>query len=178
MPKIGLFYGSSTGNTEFVAYQMKEEFDNHYKNWEVEVTNIGQATPEKVLSYEYLIMGIPTWNVGQLQDDWEVFLPNFANMDMKGKKVAVFGLGDQNGYGFNFLDAVGMLVDELLLAGAAVNGLWPSDKYQFEESKAKVEDHFLGLGVDQEGQQELTTGRIKAWVKQVVEEFEGVYDKA
>lgn len=172
MPKIGLFYGSSTGNTEFVAYQIKEEFDNNYKDWQVEVTNIGATAPEKILSYEYLIMGIPTWNVGQLQDDWEVFLPNFASMDMKGKKVAIFGLGDQNGYGFNFLDAVGMLADEVLLAGATVYGMWPTKNYEFNESRAAVEDHFLSLGVDQEGQQEMTGARIKQWCKQVVQEFQ------
>ena len=176
MPKIGLFYGSSTGNTEFVAYQIKSEFDSNYPNWEIEITNIGEASPEKMLSYQYIIMGIPTWNVGQMQDDWEIFVPNFASMDMDGKEIAIFGLGDQNGYGFNFVDAVGMLCDELLLRGAKVNGMWPNAKYEFEESRAQVEDHFLGLAIDQEGQEDMTSARIKEWVKQVAEDFEGKYD--
>ncbi len=176
MPKIGLFYGSSTGNTEFIAYQIKGEFDNNYPKWDVEITNIGETSPEKMLSYQYIIMGIPTWNVGQLQDDWEIFLPNFASMNMDGKEIAIFGLGDQNGYGFNFIDAVGMLCDELLLRGAKVNGLWPDQKYEFEESKAQVEDHFLGLAIDQDGQEDMTAARLKEWVQQVVEEFEHKYD--
>lgn len=175
MAKIGLIYGSSTGNTEFAAYQLKEQFDG-FDSWDCEVTNIGEATPEKLLSYQYLVLGIPTWNVGELQDDWDVFFPNLPDMDFSGKKVALFGMGDQNGYGFNFLDAVGMLADEVLLQGADVVGLWPNEKYEFEESKANVEDHFLGLGLDQDGQEELTTPRIKAWAVQVVGEFEGKWD--
>jgi flavodoxin I len=172
MPKIGLFYGSSTGNTEMAAFQLKEQIDA-LPNWDCEVTNIGEGTPEKILSYQYLIFGIPTWNTGELQDDWDVFFPRLREMDFNGKKVALFGMGDQNGYGFNFLDAIGMLADEVLLQGGELFGLWPSAKYEFEESKAKIEDHFLGLGLDQDGQAELTVPRIKEWVQQVIGEFEG-----
>jgi flavodoxin long chain len=156
---------------------MKEEF-NTIDNWDAEVHNIGATTPAKMLEYDYLIMGVPTWNTGEMQDDWDIFLPNFDEMDMSGKKVAMFGLGDQNGYGYNFLDALGMLGDRVMKAGAEVWGLWKHDSYQYEESKAEVEDHFLGLGVDQEGQQEMTGKRIKEWVHQVVEQFEGKFATA
>jgi flavodoxin I len=172
MPTIGLFYGSSTGNTEAVSFQMKEEIDSR-DNWSAEVHNIGATSPEKMLEYDYMIMGIPTWNTGELQDDWDIFLPNFGNMDMSGKKVAMFGLGDQNGYGYNFLDALGLLADEVLKANGFVLGMWKTEKYEYEESKAEIEDHFMGLGVDQEGQNEMTTQRIKDWVKQVIDQFEG-----
>lgn len=170
MAKIGLFYGSSTGNTEVVAYQIKDEFDKIDPNL-VEVFNIGNATPEQFLSYDYLICGIPTWNTGQLQDDWEIFLPKIKGKDMTGKKVAIFGLGDQNGYGFNFLDAVGMLADALFDNNAEVYGMWSTKGYQFEDSKAQVEDAFLGLGIDQEGQQDQTAARVKQWVQDVVMDF-------
>ena len=175
MPKLGIIYGSSTGNTEFAAYQLKEQFDS-FANWDTEVVNIGACSPEKMLSFQYLALGIPTWNVGELQDDWDVFFPNLPDMDFSGKKIALFGMGDQNGYGFNFLDAVGMLADEVLLQGAEIMGLWPNSNYEFEESKAQVEDHFLGLGLDQDGQQELTSPRIKEWAQQVIGEFEGKWD--
>ncbi len=170
MAKIGLFYGSNTGNTENVAFQMKEEFDKILPGV-VEVHNIGRSTPEDILKYEYLILGIPTWNVGQLQDDWDAFMPKFESMDMKGKKVALFGLGDQNGYGFNFLDAVGILGDKVMERGGQVWGLWPTQGYQFEESRAKVEEYFLGLGVDEVGQTELTRERVRTWAKDVKHEF-------
>jgi flavodoxin I len=170
MAKIGLFYGSNTGNTEAVAFQMKEAFDSVLPD-ACEVHNIGASSPETILGYDYLVFGIPTWNTGELQDDWDAFLPNFKEMDMKGKKLAVFGLGDQNGYGFNFLDAVGILADEAMLAGADVYGLWSTGDYEFNESKAQVEDYFLGLGIDQEGQEDKTPERIKTWVQDVKAEF-------
>jgi flavodoxin I len=170
MGKIGLFYGSNTGNTEFVAYQIKEEFDKH-ENGIVDVHNIGASSPDQILKYNYLIFGIPTWNTGELQDDWAAFWPKLGTMNFSGKKVAVFGLGDQNGYGFNFLDGAGMLADEVMKQGGDLLGLWETTTYEFAESKAKIEDHFLSLGIDQDGQSGMTPARIQKWVKRVKFEF-------
>jgi flavodoxin I len=173
MAKIGLFYGSNTGNTEYVAYQIKEEIERRAPG-SIDVHNIGSSTPEQILQYTHLILGIPTWNVGQLQDDWEAFMPRLATMDFTGRRVAIFGLGDQNGYGFNFLDAVGMLGDALLDRNAELIGFWRVNSYQFNESRAQVDDHFMGLGVDQEGQSDMTGKRLVDWVNQVMYEFEAV----
>lgn len=170
MAKIGLFFGSSTGKTEAVAYQIKAEFDKVQKDL-VDVHNIGASSPETILKYSHLIFGIPTWNTGELQDDWDVFWPRLREMDFNGKKVALFGLGDQNGYGFNFLDALGMLADEVLMQGGDVYGFWSTNSYEFNESKANIEDHFVGLGVDEDGQQSMTPERIARWVAQVKDEF-------
>jgi flavodoxin I len=170
MAKIGLFYGSNTGNTEAVAFQMKEAFDKVLPNT-VEVHNIGASTPETILGYDYLIFGIPTWNTGELQDDWDAFLPNFKEMDMSGRKLALFGLGDQFGYGYNFLDAVGILADEAMLAGADVYGLWGTKEYEYNESKAEVEEYFLGLGIDNDGQEDKTPERLQKWVQDIKQEF-------
>lgn len=170
MAKIGLFFGSSTGKTEAVAYQIKSEFDKFQADL-VDVHNIGASTPEAILKYSHLILGIPTWNTGELQDDWDVFWPRLREMDLSGKKVAIFGLGDQNGYGFNFLDAAGMLADEVLMQGGDLFGMWPTQSYEFEESKAAVEDHFVGLGVDEDGQSGMTPERLTKWVAQVKDEF-------
>merc|ERR1712032_1236052 len=50
-------------------------------------------------------------------------------MDLKGKKVAVFGLGDQGGYGDNFCDAMDELVSCFSKQGADVIGSWSADGY-------------------------------------------------
>jgi flavodoxin I len=170
MAKIGLFFGSNTGNTEAVAFQIKDAFDKILPDT-VEVHNIGASSPETILGYQYLIFGIPTWNTGELQDDWDAFLPNFKDMDMKGKQLAIFGLGDQNGYGYNFLDAVGILADEAMLAGAEVYGLWSNSDYEYNESKADIEEYFLGLGIDNDGQEDKTPQRITDWAADVKAEF-------
>ena len=180
MPKIGLFFGSNTGNTEAVAYDIKSAFDEILPD-AVEIHNIGASTAETIIQYDYLIFGVPTWNTGELQDDWDAFMPNFETMSLEGKKLAIFGLGDQNGYGFNFLDAVGILAYAAMYAGAELWGLWPDKDYEYELSLATMKDknnelgigdHFLGLGVDQEGQDEKTADRIEAWVRDVKEEFD------
>ena len=108
MAKVGLIYGSNTGNTEFVAEQMKEAFEK-LRPGEIDIHNIGKIDASTLLKYEYMIIGVPTWNTGQMQDDWEAFLPKLAELDLTGKKIAIFGLGDQNGYGYNFLDALGII---------------------------------------------------------------------
>ncbi|MDZ4767717.1 MAG: flavodoxin [Chloroflexota bacterium] len=171
MAQIGIFYGSSTGKTEAVAYQLKDAFDKA-KPGLVDIANIGSTAPDQFLKYSYLICGIPTWNTGLLQDDWAFFLPKLEGANMEGKKVAIFGLGDQNGYGFNFLDAVGILADDLMDHGAELWGMWGVSDYQFNESRAQVENMFLGLGIDEDGQGEKTLTRLGTWVQQVVNQFE------
>jgi len=171
MAKIGLFFGSSTGKTEAVAYQIKDEFDKRQPGL-VDVFNIGSTSPEQMLTYDYLIWGCPTWNTGQLQDDWEIFLPKIRTMNLTGKKLALFGLGDQNGYGFNFIDALGPLSDAALEAGAELWGMWETAGYQFEESRSTVDNLFMGLAIDEDGQQDQTTPRLKQWVKQILYQFD------
>ena len=50
-------------------------------------------------------------------------------------------------------------------------GLWPANGYDFEGSLALDGEYFLGLALDEDHHPELTDGRIKAWVKQLVDEF-------
>jgi hypothetical protein len=49
--------------------------------------------------------------------------------------------------------------------------MWSNKTYEYEESKADIEDHLLGLGIDQDGQEGMTGDRIKQWVVQVKEQF-------
>src|SRR5574338_1198078 len=97
MAKIGLFYGSNDGHTEDVANRIKAAFDI-YEQDIVSVANIAHTSVEDIAQWDNLILGVPTWNVGLLQDDWDIFFPNMDNLDLTGKKVAIFGLGDQDDY--------------------------------------------------------------------------------
>jgi len=170
MAKIGLFYGSNTGNTETVAYNMAEKF-NEIEAGLVEVFNIGATSPEDMLKFDYMVFGIPTWNTGELQDDWAFFLPKMENMNFAGKKIAIFGLGDQNGYGFNFLDAAGILADEIFIQDGDVLAYWPADDYEYEVSLAEEGPLLMCLGIDEEGQAEKTDPRIAEWAQLVKKEF-------
>ncbi|STE83833.1 flavodoxin II [Escherichia coli] len=51
-----------------------------------------------------LILGIPTWDFGEIQEDWEAVWDQLDDLNLEGKIVALYGLGDQLGYGEWFLD--------------------------------------------------------------------------
>jgi len=167
---IGLFYGSTTGNTEDAAEQIAAALGSEL----VTLHDIAAEGLDQVGSYRYLVLGIPTWDYGELQEDWSDVWAELDDMDLNGVSCALFGLGDQIGYGEWFLDAMGALHDKLVSRGAKMAGYWPVAGYSFEESKALTQDQscFVGLGLDEDGQADRTSERIELWVPQVVAEFE------
>jgi len=95
MAKIGLFFGTQTGKTETVAEMIQKEFGGEAI---VELHDISSASTEDFAPYDALIIGCPTWNIGELQSDWEGFYDELDDIDFASKKVAFFGMGDQIGY--------------------------------------------------------------------------------
>ncbi|MCO1335059.1 flavodoxin [Microbulbifer sp. OS29] len=169
MSKIGLFYGSDEGNTESVALRIRARLGED----KVDLFDIADVTQLDIANFQQLIFGIPTWDFGQIQSDWEEFWEEVQEIDFTGKTVALFGLGDQFGYGDYFLDAMGMLNDVIVERGAAVIGHWPIEGYEFEASKAEVagEAKFVGLAIDEDQQEEMTAERLNRWCQQIAEEF-------
>lgn len=178
MTKIGLFYGSSTSHTEYVAYELRDIINAAHPDT-VEVHNIGLTDSDRMNSYDHLIFGIPTWNIGELQDDWDVFWSDLKDVDFTSRKVAIFGLGDQYGYPETFQDALGILAEEILALGGELVGFWPTDGYEFEASLGLTADGqtFMGLPLDEDNQTELTLPRLQKWSEQVLAEF-GLLEKA
>ncbi len=170
MAAIGLFYGSNTGFTEEVARQIKSMLDA-IDTGLVEVFNIAHAAPGDIAQWDKLIFGISTVNIGQLQDDWDIFWPHLDEIDFTGKQVAIFGLGDQYNYSDTYLDAAGMLANKVKERGGELVGEWPTTGYQFENSLALEGDHFMGLALDEDNESNLTAGRLQAWLAQVLAAF-------
>lgn len=162
---IGLFYGSSTCYTEMAAHKIQQIYGESL----IDVYNVADTPLALCSQYQYLLFGIPTWDYGELQEDWENCWDDMDALDLKGKTIALFGLGDQIGYTEWFLDAMGYLHNKLLLQGATMLGYWPNQGYDFMESQALTEDksHFLGLALDDENQFDLSDERIKAWCAQL-----------
>jgi flavodoxin I len=167
---IGLFFGSDEGNTESVAEQIQAQLIEGGGT----VYDIADVTQLEFAGYDQLILGVPTWDFGQIQSDWEEFWDDLKEIDFTGKTVALFGLGDQFGYGDYFLDAMGMLHDVIVANGAKIVGHWPIEGYDFDASKALYEDgkSFVGLGIDEDQQEELTAQRVQAWCQQITREFQ------
>ncbi|ARV59829.1 flavodoxin [Nostocales cyanobacterium HT-58-2] len=169
MAKIGLFFGTQTGNTQTEAEMIQKEFGGESV---VTLNDISKAGASDFDDYSHIIIGCPTWNVGELQSDWEYFYDEeLDNIDFTGKKVAYFGPGDQVGYPDTFEDALGILEEKISEQGGETVGYWPTDGYEFTESQALRDGKFVGLALDEENQSDLTEERIKAWVAQLKQEF-------
>lgn len=169
--KICLVYGSDSGNTEDVADKIKKGMN--CRGYTVDLYDIEEAEPENYLKYDFLIMGIPTWDYGGIQQDWESFEKDLLDMDLRGKVVALYGLGDQYGYAEWYLDAMGWLHERLLKCGAKMIGYWSTDGYEFEASLA-VNDNktqFFGLALDEDCQREMSDERIENWLNQIITEY-------
>lgn len=166
MKKIGIFYGSSTGQTEMVAEKLQHLLGEE----NAELINVDIASKEDLEKYPYLVFGTPTWGIGEMQDDWEDFSESVAKANLKGKKVALFGLGDQDTYPDSFADGVGVLYEKIK-DKATIVGKWPKTGYMFNESEAYRGNSFVGLILDQENQSALTTERLAKWVEILKTEF-------
>lgn len=169
MAKIGLFFGSDEGNTERVAYRIQARFGADV----VDVKDIADVTQLDFAHYDKIILGIPTWDFGQIQSDWEEFWDDIGQVDFTGKQVALYGLGDQFGYGDYFLDAMGMLHDVIIQNGPDIVGYWSTEGYEFEASKAQIpgQNLFVGLALDEDQQEHLSADRLNRWCAQINEEF-------
>lgn len=167
MKKIGLFWGSDTGMTEEIVPILVDSIGAD----KVDSINIFNASIEQFDAYETLILGLSTWYDGELQSDWDEFFESFQQIDFTGKTVALFGLGDQEGYAEFFIDGVGIIGTVVQQNGGKIVGKWKTEGYEYEASKAVLEEGwFLGLAIDEDNQPQQTDERLEQWLAQLKEE--------
>ena len=65
------------------------------------------------------------------------------------------------------MSALRPLHDWAVACGATVVGRWPSEGYDYVDSDAVEDEHFLGLAIDQHNQAELTEDRLTDWLAQI-----------
>lgn len=167
MNKTAIIYSFNTKKTGKIATQIQEGFNDPA----IEMVNAEEITEEIFLSFDQIIMGVPTWFDGELPNYWDEFVPALEDMDLKGKKIALFGLGDQKGYAENFLDGVGIMAGILEAQGATLVGFTSTKGYEFESSKALKNDQFMGLAIDYENQGSMNKERVSGWIEQLKKEF-------
>lgn len=170
MNTIGLIYGSDTGMTEEIVSSIVDDWTAS----ELEVIEAVSVKENDFKRFDKLILGLSTWYDGDLQSDWEGYFDEFKTIDFSGKTVALFGLGDQYGYSEYFIDGVGILAEVILKNGGKIIGKWSTEEYDFDASKAKIEneDFFYGLALDEDNEPDKTPERLKKWLQQIQEEFE------
>jgi flavodoxin I len=165
MTKIGIFYGSSTGNTQMAA----EKIASHLGG--AEIHNIRDTDLATLSEYDVIILGSSTWGWGDIQDDWQDHLSNLSGLDLSGKMVAYFGTGNQYQFSSTFGDALSLIHDGIKVTGARHIGTWPVDGYEHSDSKAVEGSQFIGLLLDEENQSDLTDERIHNWTSKLKEEI-------
>lgn len=160
-----IFYASSTGNTENVAQIISKQLDD------LPTYDLASTSIDEINNYEKLILGVSTWGEGELQDDWDETWREFCELDFSGKTVALFGLGDQESYSDEFVDALGILYEQISQSGANVVGFTSTDGYEHDKSKAQIDDQFVGLVIDEDNQDDLTPQRVEQWTSQIKSEI-------
>ena len=161
---VGIIFGSSMGNTEDAAKAISACL-----GVQNEVVNVANIAPSDLGKYSSLIVGSSTWNDGELQDDWANF--DFDALEVSGKVVAIFGMGDSSSYSDAYCNAMGELYEKFAAKGAVVIGTVATDGYEFDDSTAIKNGKFIGLALDNDNQSDLTQSRIEAWVNQIKSEL-------
>ncbi|WP_031432588.1 flavodoxin [Methylomarinum vadi] len=174
MTKVGIFFGTDTGTTRRIAKTIAKTLGPDMADKPV---NIRNATVADLLNYDVLILGTPTYGDGELPglstgnmtESWEEFLPKLNGADFAGKKVALYGAGDQQKYSGNFASALRYLHDAFSECGAQIIGHWPiaGNDYDFKHSESMLDDRFVGLVLDEDNQRDLTPLRLQSWLDQL-----------
>jgi len=167
MNKTAIIYSFNTKKTSKIAERIRDAFGGE----QVEMVNAEDLREEQFRGYAQLILGVPTWFDGELPNYWDEFVPALEDLDLSGKKIALFGLGDQKGYPENFLDGVGIMAEILEERGAVLIGFTRTEGYEFESSRAQRGGQFAGLAIDYENQGSMNKERVAAWVAQIKQEF-------
>ncbi len=119
MKKALIVYGSTTGNTEFVADYVKKALVS--EGYEVTNESADGVTANGLCDdYSLVLFGCSTWGDEEieLQDDFIPLFDEFDSINAKDKKTAVFGCGDSS-YTY-FCGAVDSIEQKLTAMGAEV----------------------------------------------------------
>ncbi len=136
MAKAILVFGSSSGNTEVLAESVSEGLEQG--GLQVTVKNVTDAMTEELNDYDLIVLGCPTYEEGDLQEDFIPFYEKMEGLSLNGKKAAVFGPGSEDMYPETFCKAVDTLEEKLKACGAEI--VTTSLKINTGEVGEEVED--------------------------------------
>lgn len=121
MANVLIVYGSTTGNTEWVANEVKDVVKG--AGHEVEVLNVSKAKADGLCQgRDMVVFGCSTWGQDELelQEDFIPLFEKFDQIGAGGVKTAVFGCGDED-YTY-YCGAVDAITEKLEAAGSKVVG--------------------------------------------------------
>ncbi len=168
---VGIFFATTTGKTEDIAERLHGILRS--ANPPQDLADLNDLNAFNQL--DGIICGIPTWNTGADYERsgtaWDEMLEQIGKLNLTGKKVAIFGLGDSSTYTENFCDAMEELHAFFMKSGATMVGYVKKDGYTFEESKSVLGDYFCGLPLDEDSESDLTDARLQKWADDLKNEI-------
>lgn len=114
MAKILIAYASMSGNTEEIADLLKAKLEQ--LGHSIDLREIEHTDTKELLDYDAFLIGSYTWGDGELPYEAEDFYEALPQVNLSGKKAAVFGSGD-TAYP-QFCAAVDLFQQRLKEAGA------------------------------------------------------------
>ena len=129
--------------------------------------------PFTQIPVEPLILGTSTWGFGDLQEDWDAFLGSLTKMNLTGKTIALFGLGDSSTYSDTFVDGMGIIYRALLEKGCKFIGKVDRSNYSFDSSEAEIDGELVGLALDEDSESQKTSARLDEWLKAIKLDIDG-----
>ncbi|MFI3259639.1 MAG: flavodoxin [Rikenellaceae bacterium] len=165
MAAITIIYGSTMGNTQSAAEEISSALSAHTTT----TLEVSSASKEIFEGAEVLLLGSSTWGLGDLQDDWEEAIEVLRSSDLSGKKVALFGCGDADSYCDTFVDAMGIIYEAAVEAGATVVGQTSTDGYGYTASRAEVDGQFVGLALSDNDSD--NDSKISTWCEAISAQF-------
>ena len=171
---VGIYFATTTGKTEDIAERLHDILPSAESPKDLaDVSDVNELS-----TLDGIICGIPTWNTGADSERsgtaWDTLLEEIGSLNLSGKKVAIFGLGDSSTYTENFCDAMEELHSYFVKAGASMVGYVNKTEYTFEESKSVIGDSFCGLPLDEDSESDMTDDRLANWSNQLKKEMPGL----
>ena len=168
---VGIYYATTTGKTEDVADRLHNLISSAESPKDVsDVDDLSEFE-----NLDGIICGLPTWNTGADEERsgtaWDSILEDIGELNLSGKKVAIFGLGDSSTYTENYCDAMEELHGYFVKAGAEMVGYVNKSSYTFDESKSVMGENFCGLPLDEDSESDLTDSRLESWAEQLKAEI-------
>ena len=156
--KVGIFYATGKGDTqkacEYIAGKLGAEI--------YAVKDVKEGSEFE--KFDLLILASSSYGFGALHDDWKAKLETLKEADVKGKKTALVGVGNQARHADNFCGGVVEFLP--CIKGAALIGATEKDGYVFDYSSAFINGKFIGLALDTKGDKEYEK-RIDKWVGEI-----------
>jgi flavodoxin I len=171
MKKVALIYWPEDGNVEAVANMIKNMYEG-----EITVHSIANIKKELLSEADNWIVGGSTvgshvWEDADDSNRWSELFKLLDEIDLSAKIVAFYGLGDQVLYPNHFVDGLGIFQEEFEKRNANIIGQWPTEGYEFTDSEGVKDDHFFGLALDEDHQDDLTEERLKKWLEIITQDF-------